>query len=160
MPPLFTRLLAERLALSSAIRVVEASDGMALTAGTAYLAPGDHHMTLRRHEGRVVVALNQDAPENSCRPAADVLFRSVAAVYGPQALGVIMTGMGQDGLIGLRAMKVQGATVYAQDRATSVVWGMPSFVVREGLADGVFPVGELAAAIETAVCRDAVGLVR
>jgi two-component system chemotaxis response regulator CheB len=158
MPPLFTRLLAERLALSSAINVVEASDGMALAAGTAYLAPGNYHMCIRRDGGRVLVALNQSPPENSCRPAADALFRSVADVYGANALGVIMTGMGQDGLIGLRAMKARGAMIYAQDQATSVVWGMPSFVVREGLADAVLPLAGLAAAIEGAVSRDTVGL--
>ncbi len=160
MPPVFTKLLAERLALSSAISVVEAAEGMTLVAGTAYFAPGNYHMTVRKHEGRVTIGLNQGPSENSCRPAADVLFRSVAEVYGAHALGVIMTGMGQDGLIGLRAMKAKGATVYAQDQATSVVWGMPSFVVREGLADGVFPVNELAAAVEAAVSRDAVGLLR
>jgi two-component system chemotaxis response regulator CheB len=160
MPPVFTKLLAERLALSSAISVVEAAEGMTPVAGTAYFAPGNYHMTVRKHEGRVTIGLNQGPSENSCRPAADALFRSVAEVYGAHALGVIMTGMGQDGLIGLRAMKAKGATVYAQDQATSVVWGMPSFVVREGLADGVFPVNELAAAVEAAVSRDAVGLLR
>lgn len=158
MPPVFTKLLADRLALSSAIHVVEAADGMPPVAGTAYVAPGNYHMTVCKHDGRVTIALNQDPSENSCRPSADVLFRSVAEVYGAHALGVIMTGMGQDGLIGLRAMKALGATVYAQDQATSVVWGMPSFVVREGLADLVLPVGELAAAIDAAVSRDEAGL--
>ncbi|MFZ5861414.1 MAG: protein-glutamate methylesterase/protein-glutamine glutaminase [Nitrospirota bacterium] len=160
MPPVFTKLLAERLALSSKIKVVEAEAGMTPQPGTAYLAPGDHHMVVGRRDGRVAISLNQAAPENSCRPAADPLFRSVAEVYGAHALGVIMTGMGQDGLIGLRAMRAKGAGVYAQDQATSVVWGMPSFPVREGLVDAVLSVDELAAAIDAAVSSHPAGAVR
>lgn len=148
MPPVFTKLLAERLDAGSGIKVVEGADGVSPEASVAYIAPGDHHMMVRRKEGRIVLSLSQSPPENSCRPAADPLFRSVADVYGDQALGVIMTGMGQDGLIGLRAMKARGATVFAQDKETSVVWGMPSFVVHEGLADRVVSLDELGPAIE------------
>ncbi|MBI3606708.1 MAG: chemotaxis response regulator protein-glutamate methylesterase [Nitrospirae bacterium] len=160
MPPVFTKLLAERLDAGSDIKVTEGIDGVSPEAGVAYVAPGDHHMVVARKNGRIVLSLNQAVPENSCRPAADPLFRSVAEVYGPQALGVIMTGMGQDGLIGLRAMKARGATVFAQDKETSVVWCMPSFVVHEGLADRVIPLGEIAAAVEAAVSHDVVGLHR
>jgi len=147
MPPLFTRLLSERLAACSALRVVEGTEGMVLEAGLACIVPGNFHATIRESAGKIVLALNQEPPENSCRPSADVLFRSVAGVCGSRALGVIMTGMGRDGFSGLRAMKGENAVIFAQDRETSVVWGMPSLVVREGLADAVLPLGRLSAAI-------------
>jgi len=150
MPPLFTKLLAERLNETSRIKVVEAEEGMALNPGTAYIAPGDNHLAVVSRMGRVFLGLSHDPPENSCRPAVDYLFRSVAKVYGNRALGVIMTGMGQDGLKGLRLMREKGAAVFAQDEASSVVWGMPSYVVHEGLADEVLPVEALAGAIENA----------
>ena len=153
MPPLFTRLLAERLDRDCELKVIEGREGMVLEPGTAYIAPGDYHLALRRKDGRVVIGLNQDPPENSCRPAADVLFRSVAEVYGPRAVGVIMTGMGQDGLKGLRTLKKEGAVVLAQDQATSVVWGMPSFVVHEGLADEVVSLGRMGSVIRAWVSK-------
>jgi len=151
MPPLFTKLLAERLNASSKLQVVEGVDGMRLESGFIYLAPGDYHMAVQEKAGQVHLSLNQQAPENSCRPAADVLFRSVADVYGKNALGVIMTGMGHDGLKGMRIMHGKGATLIAQDEASSVVWGMPSGVVREGLADKVLPLTQMAAEIERSV---------
>jgi two-component system chemotaxis response regulator CheB len=91
--------------------------------------------------------LNQDPPENSCRPAVDPLFRSIAATYGSKALAVILTGMGQDGLRGCQALKEAGAQILAQDEATSVVWGMPGAVVRAGLADRTLPLAMLAGEI-------------
>ena len=158
MPPIFTRLLSDRLNDNCRIKVVEAAEGMTVEPSTAYIAQGNYHMTVRQEKEKVVLVLNQDPPENSCRPAVDVLLRSVAQVYGPQALGVIMTGMGQDGLIGIRAMKERGAAVIAQDEASSVVWGMPSFVVREGLADWVLPLDQIAAAVDTYVMKGAVSI--
>ncbi len=151
MPPVFTRMLAERLNQGGAIRVVEGADGMALEPGTAYIAPGNYHMIVRQREGKTFLAMNQDSPVNYCRPSVDILFQSVAEVYGGEALGIIMTGMGQDGLSGVRAMKARGAVIFAQDQASSVVWGMPSFVVREGLADCVLPLEQMRAAIEGCV---------
>ncbi len=153
MPPIFTKLLAERLNADARVKVREGIDGEVPTPGIVYIAPGDRHMTLARKEGRIVLSMNQQPPENSCRPSADVLFRSVADVYGPNALGVILTGMGHDGLDGLRLMKKKGAVVLAQDQATSVVWGMPAAVVREGLADGVVPIDQMGGAIEAYVIR-------
>ena len=94
-----------------------------------WIAPGGHHMVVRRDGHGVRIVINDDPPENSCRPAVDPLFRSVAAVYGGRALGVIMTGMGQDGLRGIEPLREAGGPVLAQDEATSVVWGMPGFVV-------------------------------
>jgi two-component system chemotaxis response regulator CheB len=135
MPPMFTRLLAERLQTQSSLRVVEAADGSKLEPGTVLIAPGDYHMRIRRNGRQAEVALDQGPPENSCRPAADVLFRSAAEAYGGGVIGVILTGMGKDGFNGCEALKGQGAYVIAQDEASSVVWGMPGFVSKGGLAD-------------------------
>jgi two-component system chemotaxis response regulator CheB len=156
MPPMFTRLLAERLNSQSGLQIVEAQPGMALKPGHAFIAPGDHHMTLQRRGLHIVVALNQDPPENSCRPAVDVLFRSVAEQYRGRTLGVILTGMGQDGLRGSEAVKKAGGQVLAQDEPSSVVWGMPGFVVRAGLADRVLPLDQIAAELIRRTRRPAV----
>ncbi|MCB1021655.1 MAG: chemotaxis response regulator protein-glutamate methylesterase [Bryobacterales bacterium] len=153
MPPMFTRLLAERLDAKSPLRVFEASDGMEIEPASAYVAPGDHHLTVRRVAGKVVAKLNQDPPENSCRPAADVMFRSVAEAYGGACLAVVLTGMGQDGLAGTRVLKQAGAKVLAQDEASSVVWGMPGHVVQAGLADEIAPIGQIASSIARLVGR-------
>ena len=139
MPPVFTRMLAERLSTKCAIPVREGVAGMKLEPGAAYLAPGDFHMTLARSGTGHVIRLNQDPHENSCRPAVDVMFRSVLENFGSQVLGVILTGMGQDGLRGCQGVKELGGQVIAQDEVTSVVWGMPGFVVKAGLADRVLP---------------------
>jgi two-component system, chemotaxis family, protein-glutamate methylesterase/glutaminase len=139
MPPMFTRLLAERLTARSSLQVEEGHSGGLLRPGHAWVAPGDHHMITVRDGTNTKMLLHQDPPENSCRPAADVLFRSVAQVFGPGALAVVLTGMGQDGLRGCEAIRAAGGQVIAQDEATSVVWGMPGFVVKAGLADKVLP---------------------
>jgi two-component system chemotaxis response regulator CheB len=144
MPPMFTRLLAERLSAEFAIRVHEGSSGTALQPGHAWIAPGDHHMIVVRDGLQVRLLLHQDPPENSCRPAADVLLRSVAKTFGPNSLTVILTGMGQDGLRGCEALYEAGGQILAQDEATSVVWGMPGYVARAGLADRVLPVSLIA----------------
>lgn len=147
MPAEFTRSFAERLNAASAIEVVEAREGIELKAGTLYIAPGNFHMTTRRANDKVVIALNQDEKENSCRPAVDPLFRSVAQTYGAGACAVVMTGMGADGCKGAAAIVESGGTVIAQDEATSVVWGMPGAVVEAGLAHHVVPLGALSEAI-------------
>jgi two-component system chemotaxis response regulator CheB len=144
MPPMFTRLLAERLSARSAVRVEEGRAGAPLRPGHCWVAPGDHHMTLARDGIQVKLVLNQDPPENSCRPAADVLFRSVAQAFGPAALAVVLTGMGRDGLRGSEAVRAAGGDVIAQDEATSVVWGMPGAVARAGLADALLPLAAIA----------------
>jgi two-component system chemotaxis response regulator CheB len=143
MPPMFTRLLAERLDSASPLRVVEACDGMEVRAGTVYVAPGDHHLRLRRSGGSFVTALDQGPQENSCRPAVDVLFRSLAEGFGKDVLSVVLTGMGSDGLRGTQALKAAGGYSLVQDQASSVVWGMPGAVAEAGLADGVFPLATL-----------------
>lgn len=147
MPPIFTTQLAKRLDDKSKLKVVEARDRQPVQGGTVYIAPGDYHMTVVKEGKNVIIRLNQDPPENSCRPAVDVLFRSVASVYGGRVVGVIMTGMGQDGLVGTRLLKEKGATVIAQDKESSVVWGMPKFVAEEGLADRVCNLKDIEPAI-------------
>lgn len=147
MPPVFTRSLAERLSARFPIRAEEGRPGGLLRPGHAWIAPGDYHMIVTRSGARLTVDVQQEPPECSCRPAADVLFRSVARVFGPRALAVVMTGMGQDGLRGSEAIREAGGRVIVQDEASSVVWGMPGFVARAGLADEVLPLGELAGAI-------------
>lgn len=140
MPPMFTRLLAERLSAEFSIRVQEGGKGSLLQPGTAWIAPGGYHMIIARDGLQVRTYLNEEPPENSCRPAVDVLFRSVVQTYGPNTLAVILTGMGQDGLRGCEAVRENGGQVLAQDEASSVVWGMPGYVARAGLADRVLPI--------------------
>ena len=134
--------------------------GYILQRGHVYLAPGDYHLTLQRRGTPIVTHLTQDPPEKSCRPAVDPLFRSVSQIYGPRALGVVMTGMGQDGLRGSEDLVHAGSRVLAQDEATSVVWGMPGYVARAGLADRVLPLDGLAPEIVRRCLRPAVAAVR
>jgi two-component system chemotaxis response regulator CheB len=128
MPPIFTRLLAERLASRSAISVEEGSAGVTLSPGRAWIAPGNFHMVVKRTGLVRHLELNQNPPENSCRPAVDVLFRSVAVAYGFNTLAVVMTGMGADGVIGTQHIRDAGGDVIIQDEASSIVWGMPGLV--------------------------------
>ena len=144
MPPIFTRMLAERLASKSAISVREGVEGAALEPGVAWIAPGDFHMTLTRGAAGLRVHLNQaPPPENSCRPAVDVLFRSVAENCGANTLAVVMTGMGSDGVRGAERIRHEGGEVIVQDEKTSVVWGMPGFTFAEGHADAMYPLDQL-----------------
>jgi len=143
MPPMFTRLLAERLQMKSRIRVVEAQPGMPMEPGKAIVAPGDFHLTLKRENGKVMCHLHQDPPENSCRPAVDVMFRSALDAYGGNVVAAVLTGMGQDGLRGVEVLRPAGAYVIVQDEASSVVWGMPGAVARAGLSDSVVSLGGL-----------------
>lgn len=139
MPPMFTALLAERLAANSAVKFCEGKQGQVLEAGHAYIAPGGKHMEVRRDGLKVVVDLTDAPPENSCRPAVDVLFRTVVKSYGASTLGVVLTGMGQDGLRGCQWIRESNGQVIAQDEKTSVVWGMPGCVAQAGLADVILP---------------------
>jgi two-component system chemotaxis response regulator CheB len=144
MPNVFTRLLADRLNGQTPLTVVEAEDGQVIRPGTVYIAPGDFHLRLHRLGVEVVAALDQEPPLNSHRPAADVLFRSVAEVYGARALGLILTGIGEDGLRGCEDITRAGGRILVQDEATSLVWEMPGHVARAGLADAVLPLGDVA----------------
>jgi len=153
MPPLFTALLAERLNHASQMTVCEGSEGQMVEPGRIYIAPGGRHMEVRRTNGKVTIALTDAPPENSCRPAADVLFRSAAAVYGSAIVAAVLTGMGQDGLRGVESISEAGGEILAQDEESSVVWGMPGAVVHAGLARQVLPIGEVGPALTRAVER-------
>ncbi len=144
MPPMFTRMLAERLNGQSAVRVHEGGSGIELLPGQAWIAPGDYHMLVVKDGKHARLLVHQDAPENSCRPAVDVLLRSVAKAYGAHGLAVILTGMGQDGLRGCEAIREAGGQILVQDEASSVVWGMPGFVAKAGLADRIVPLPMIA----------------
>ncbi len=144
MPPVFTRMFAERLDRSTPLTVVEAADGMELTPGTAYIAPGDRHLLVVRRGTATVTQLSTAPPENSCRPAVDVMFRSVAALYGGSAHATVLTGMGQDGRAGAAVLRDAGADILAQDEQSSVVWGMPGAVVTAGLADQILSLEKIA----------------
>jgi two-component system, chemotaxis family, protein-glutamate methylesterase/glutaminase len=143
MPPLFTRFLAERLSSSCRLAVKEANQGDQVAAGTMLVAPGNFHLKVAGDGCAVHVCLDQSPLQNSCRPAVDALFSSIAEVYGGAVIAVILTGMGQDGLHGAQILKARGASILAQDEASSVVWGMPGAVVNAGLADSVLPLDKI-----------------
>jgi two-component system chemotaxis response regulator CheB len=154
MPPLFTKMLALRLCEVSKLPVSEAQHSQEVLPGQVYLAPGGFHMEIKRLLGRTVVALNDGPAENSCRPAVDVLFRSVAKTYGDKSLGVILTGMGQDGLNGAKEIKRVGGSLIIQDKESSAVWGMPGSIIDAGLDPYVSPLNGIAQEIERLVTTD------
>jgi two-component system chemotaxis response regulator CheB len=152
MPPLFTRLLAERLHSVCHLPVAEAAHGDPVESGKILLAPGDFHFKVAAGGGRVRVCLDQSPPLNSCRPAVDALFTSIGEAYGGAVIAVILTGMGQDGLRGSEILHAHGATVLAQDESSSVVWGMPGAVVNAGIADRVLPLDQVVPEILRRIC--------
>jgi two-component system chemotaxis response regulator CheB len=147
MPAGFTTMLADHLNRVGTLRVSEAKDGEALRPGHAYLAPGDRHLLVERGLAGLIARLRDDPPEHFCRPAVDPMLRSAQRACDGRVLAVILTGMGQDGLAGCRALAAAGGTVLAQDEASSVVWGMPGAVTRAGLAREVLPPERLAARV-------------
>lgn len=147
MPPVFTKLLAERLSAKTRIPVEECEPGQVVEAGKIWIAPGNFHMVVEQQGATVKLKTHQGPPENSCRPAVDVLFRSVAEIYGNRALAVVLTGMGQDGLKGCEVIRSAGGQVITQDEQSSVVWGMPGFVTRAGLSHKVLPLEQIAGEI-------------
>ena len=150
MPEVFTGLFASRLNERCRLRVCEAAEGQAVQTGTAYVARGNWHMEVHAaalSRKPVTVHLTQGPPENHCRPAVDVLFRSAARVYGGCVLAVVLTGMGSDGLAGCRIIRERGGSVLAQDQATSTVWGMPGAVAQAGLAHKILPLASIASEI-------------
>lgn len=148
MPGTFTAILAEHLGRIYEKDCREASDGEKVLNNRVYVAPGDWHMTVSREDSDVVIKLNQEPPENYCRPSVDPMLRSLATVYGGNVLAVILTGMGHDGLDGCKMLAESGAVVIGQDEETSVVWGMPGSVATAGLCNRVLPLQEIPGAIE------------
>jgi len=147
LPENFTTFLAKRLDTVSALHVREATHRALVEPGNVWIAPGNLHLETRSTSRGIELATTDGPLVNSCKPAADVLFRSVAKHYGPSVLAVVLTGMGQDGLDGCREISGAGGQVIVQDRATSVVWGMPGQVAEAGLAESVLPVDEIGAEI-------------
>ena len=146
MPPTFTTLLAQNIARDCGVAAKEGIDGEMVAPGRVYVAPGNHHMVVcGAPPGPLAIGLNQDLPENFCRPAVDPMLRSLVAAYGRALLVVILTGMGHDGLEGCRAVVAAGGSVLAQDQASSVVWGMPGAVAQAGLCSAVLPVERIGA---------------
>lgn len=147
MPEIFTRILAERLDAKCSLTVVEAEPDMVVTPNYLYVARGGVHLVVKRHRADVVVAYDDGPPENSCKPSVDTLFRSAVQVWGGGLLGVVLTGMGYDGLAGSRAIDAAGGAVVTQDEASSVVWGMPGAVSTAGLSSENLPLDKIATAI-------------
>ena len=152
MPPLFTKSLAEHLAVKSALKVCEAAHDTVAEAGTVYIAPGGYHMRVAHGaNGQPRIQITDEAPENHCRPSVDYLFRSAANHFPGRALAVILTGMGSDGTQGLRLLKRHGCFVIAQDEATCVVYGMPKIAVEAGVVDRVLPLDAIAEGVVAAI---------
>ncbi len=150
MPPKFTQSLAESLDRKSKLRVVEGRESEKIKPGTVYIAPGGQHMVLREKDKSLLIGLNNGPPENSCRPAIDVLFRSVASAYGKKGiLAIVLTGMGNDGASGMRTLKRKGCFCITQSESSCVVYGMPKAVVEAGLSDKSLPLDE----ISLEICR-------
>lgn len=148
IPPVFSEMLATRLDKVGPTRFVHAEAGMPVEAGTAYLAPGGLHMTVERRDGSVFLGTNEGPRVNHCRPAADVLFESVESVWGGNVLCAVLTGMGHDAAEGCRRLGARGASVIAQDAATSVVWGMPRAVAEAGSANEIVPLEAVAGRLD------------
>jgi len=155
IPPQFSRRFAERLDRSCAMSVREASDEAPVLVGHAYVAPGDRHLHIVRSGARWICRLDDGPPVSGHRPSVDRLFESVAAHAGRNAIGVLLTGMGSDGAAGLAAMQAAGAPTIAQDRETSVVWGMPGEAVKRGAADEILALPAIADRVIALVSRRA-----
>ncbi|MBP2662570.1 MAG: cheB 2 [Firmicutes bacterium] len=153
MPPGFTKSLAERLNSLSSVTVKEAEHNDVVRPGLVLIAPGDYHMLLEREGGKVVVKLNQNPPVGGHRPAVDPLFEAVARIFGSRAIGVILTGMGHDGTIGIQAIKRQNGQTIAEDQSTAVVFGMPKSAIEAGVVDRVAPITGITAEILRALAK-------
>ena len=151
MPPIFTAVFAEQLRAQSGVMAREPQHGEKLAPGNIYVAPGGRHMGLAKEGGQPVIRLDDGPAVNFCRPAVDVLFRDAAVVFGAASLAVVLTGMGSDGTHGAQALVEAGATVLAQDEATSTVWGMPGSIAKAGLAQDILPLDRIAPALKTAL---------
>jgi two-component system, chemotaxis family, protein-glutamate methylesterase/glutaminase len=133
----------------------EGQEGEVLKGGHIYLAPGGYHMVFEKQGTNTVIRLNQEPPENFCRPAVDPMLRSLSKIYGSRLLVLILTGMGSDGLRGSEVVTAAGGSVIAQDEQTSVVWGMPGAVATAGLCSAVLPIKEMASNVRQLVMRSA-----
>jgi two-component system, chemotaxis family, protein-glutamate methylesterase/glutaminase len=150
MPPIFTKIFAERLNSISCLNVLEATEGLEVKPGYAYLAPGDFHMELAGNKNsRMQITLSTAKPENSCRPAVDVMFRSLANIYGNDLRAIVMTGMGSDGAKGAKSILEGGGEIFIQDEESSAVWGMPSSVVLAGIKHTIINLEQISSYIDS-----------
>ena len=143
MPPTFTTILAEHVAKSCGRACKEAEDGEIIMPGRIYVAPGARHLVLEEVDGAVCAKLDDSPPINFCKPSVDPMFRSAADIFGSSALGIVLTGMGHDGCEGARAIADAGGNVFAQDRESSVIWGMPGAAVAAGVCCAVLPLPQI-----------------
>ena len=147
MPPKFTQSLAEHLDRKCVLPVKEAEDGDIIQAKNVYVAPGDFHMIVKtkktRYHTKHVISLNKDPPMNRFRPSIDVTMQSVAEVYDGNTIGVILTGMGKDGMIGMKTIKENGGKTIAQDEESSLIFGMPRAVIENGYAEEVLSLSDI-----------------
>ena len=153
IPPVFSEMLATRLDKAGPTRFVHGEAGMRIEAGKAYLAPGGLHMTVEKRGASLVLGTNEGPRVNHCRPAADILFESAESVWGGNVLCVVLTGMGHDGAEGARRLSVRGASVIAQDEASSVVWGMPRTVAESGVANEIVSLDDIPGRLDTWLSR-------
>ena len=152
MPPTFTSILAEQLARASGREAREGKEGELVRAGRIYVAPGGRHMRVVRRDGAALIALDDGAPVNFCKPSVDPLFISAAEVWGGWNAAMVLTGMGSDGSRGAAMIVAHGGCVIAQDEASSVVWGMPGVVAHAGLCSAVLPLESIAPAVVRLFC--------
>ncbi len=143
MPPTFTKILAEHIAQQTKVPAVEGAEGMPLLPGRIHVAPGGYHMLFRKNGPSAVITLSEGPIENFCRPAVDPMLRSAVKIFGSKIMTVILTGMGQDGMLGARDVVEAGGRVIAQDEETSVVWGMPGAAAVDGTCSAVLPLKEI-----------------
>jgi len=151
IPPAFSKSFAQRVDGITALSVCEAAEGQQILPGHVYIAPGDRHLLVERDGARYVCRLNDGPPVNRHKPSVDVMLRSLAQNAGPNAIGLMLTGMGDDGAAGMGELKELGAPVIVQDEKTSVVWGMPGEVYKRGFADEVLPLSRIGKRIEELV---------
>ena len=151
MPSDFTSVVAAHMSRVTGVDTHEARHGEPLRAGVIYFAPGGKHLRVSRIGASIILCHNDGPAENFCKPAVDVLFRSAATAFGTGALGIVLTGMGTDGLAGSRAIVEAGGSIIVQDQPSSVVWGMPGVVAREGLASAILPIDTMASTVSTLV---------
>lgn len=156
--PRFTGVLRRRLNEAAALPVIAAEDGATALPGRLYMAPGGRHLVVERSQsGFYRMRLTDRPPRHGVRPSVDELFMSLAAAFGPRAIGVVLTGMGRDGVEGAKAIKAQGGTILAEAESTCIVYGMPRALAEARLADRMVPIGEMAQAI-CEVAMDVAGL--
>lgn len=147
IPAAFSQPFANRMNTVSEMTVVQAEDGQQILPGHVYIAPGDKHLMVARDGARYICRLNDGEPVNRHKPSVDVMFRSVVQNVGPNSIGVILTGMGADGAVGMKELQQLGVPTIAQDEKTSVVWGMPGEAVKLGAADSILPLEKIASKI-------------